>query len=181
MYPTPANTRDYLNGSIGKARFMTRLTVLLFFLLSTACDRSDRQEIDLSDAVLEVPSDGIGHYVYALSLPVAVSPGNNLDVQMEWRTVGPVDPTSRYAMEVILDGPDQNIYTVRENENTVGEYHLANWFSYDFLVPPDFRSGTYAVGVRLRDKDGNVIPLGYTDDLRMPLSGFYRLGQVLVE
>jgi hypothetical protein len=161
---------------------MTKLIILLLLLtVVTSCDRSDRQEIDLSNTVIEIPADGIGHYVYALSLPVVVFPGSDLDVQMEWRTVGPVDPIAHYAMEIIVDGPDQKIYTVRENENTVGEYHLANWLSYYFLIPTDFRSGTYTVGVRLRDQDGSVIPLGFTNDLRMEPAGFYRLGQVLVE
>ena len=162
-----------------------RIPPLLSLLLSFAlisCGPPNRQDLDLSDFVVEKPSDGIGHYVYAINLPASVAAGGRLDAQMEWRTVGSVDPNSRYAMDVVLDGPGRTEFTVPADANTVGELHLANWLSYNFDVPADLAPGSYQFGVRLRDerRDNGVVPLGYREDLRMGEDGFYRIATVEV-
>ena len=156
------------------------LLPLLALLIS--CSPNDRQEVDLSDQVVERPVDGVGHYIYALSLPTSVAAGEDLDVQMEWRTVGSVDPNARYTMEVILKGAKQKVYAIPSGANTVGELHLANWLSYDFAVPADFPAGPYELGVRLRDanRDSREVPLGYQDELKMG-DGFYRLAELNIE
>ena len=138
-----------------------------------------RQEIDLSDSVVEKPVDGVGHYVYALSVPERIESGKSFEVQMEWRTVGSVDPNARYTMDLILTGPDTKIYSLPSGANTVGELHLANWLSYPIPVPADFSAGTYDLGVRLRDenRDGQQVPLGFKPALEMQ-DGFYRLAKV---
>lgn len=161
---------------------MPRLVSLLLITVSLlfACSPTDRQDIDLSDQIVKAPVDGIGHYVYSLSLPVTVAPGEALKIQMEWRTVGPVDPTSRYAMEVVLEGPTRQVFSVPEHRNTIGEYHLANWLSYDFPLAADMQAGTYIVGVRIRNRQGTIVPLGYKQSLAMGDTGFYRLGQLEV-
>lgn len=135
--------------------------------------------IDLSEAVVEKPEDGVGHYVYALSLPYRVSPGEDLSIQMEWRTVGGVDPNARYTMDLILQGPSTKTYEVPSGANTVGELHLANWLSYDFEVPQDFPTGEYTIGVRLRDasRDLATVPLGFRAERAMD-DGFYRVATV---
>ncbi len=161
-----------------------KLVVLFlpFVLLLPACsDSANRQEIDLSDAVTENPADGVGHYVYAMNMPREVSPGEDLDVQMEWRTVGSVDPNARYTMDVRLIGPARKDFSIPSGANTVGELHLANWLSYDFAVPENFPAGDYVLAVRLRDsaRDFQEVPLGYRDE-RLVGDGFYRLGEFRV-
>ena len=156
--------------------------LLALFILFTSCaGSSNRQEIDLSDAVVRNPVDGVGHYVYAMSMPREVAPGDELDVQMEWRTVGSVDPNARYTMDVRLSGPAQKDFAIPAGANTVGELHLANWLSYDFEVPENFPAGEYVLAVRLRDsaRDFAQVPLGYRQELRME-DGFYRLGEFTV-
>ena len=152
------------------------LLLLLLGGILSCSDATNRQEIDLSDSVLTNPVDGVGHYVYALSLPREVAAGEDLDVQMEWRTVGGVDPNARYTMDVKLAGPAEKVFSIPSGANTVGELHLANWLSYDFAVPADFPVGDYTLAVRLRDsaRDFAEVPLGYRGDLRMS-DGFYRL------
>ena len=157
----------------------------IYFLLTLACLLSctdvERRSIDLSDQIDSQPSDGIGHYVYALSLPKSVAAGEDFGVQMEWRTAGSVDPNARYTMNAILSGPDRKVYTVPAGANTAGEVHLANWLSYDFTVPSDFTPGNYTFGIKLTDEvsDGGDIPLGYKAELRMA-DGFYRLADIEV-
>ncbi|MGB3798742.1 MAG: hypothetical protein WA952_02945 [Lewinella sp.] len=160
-------------------RTLPYLISLAFLLLS--CDNADRQTIDLSDQVTTEPVDGVGHYVYALTLPRSVAPGDKFEVQMEWRTVGSVDPNARYTMEAILTGPDTKIYSLPSGANTVGELHLANWLSYSFLVPENFTPGEYDFGVRLQDEvgDGGEVPLGFLPDLEIA-DGFYRLANITV-
>ena len=156
----------------------------LFLLLLTclfACSDADRRSIDLSDQVVSEPEDGVGHYVYALSLPAAVAAGDDFEVQMEWRTVGSVDPNARYTMNAILLGPDRKVYSVPAGANTVGEVHLANWLSYDFAVPADFTPGDYVFGIKLTDEvgDGGDVPLGFLPEMRMA-DGFFRLADIAV-
>ena len=160
---------------------LATLYFVLLFLYTSCADSSNRQEIDLSDSVVQNPVDGVGHYVYAMSMPREVAPGEQLDVQMEWRTVGSVDPNARYTMDVRLSGPAQKEFEVPAGANTVGELHLANWLSYDFEVPEDFPAGDYVLAVRLRDsaRDFAEVPLGYREELRMG-DGFYRLGEFTV-
>ena len=161
---------------------MLRYLLPLLLLAICACQpATPRQEIDLTDRVVTTPEDGIGHYVYALSLPERVAPGGTLDVQMDWRTVGPADGRRRYAMEVLLDGPARKDYTIRENENTVGEINLINWFNHDFAVPANFPAGEYTVAVRLLDATNNneTVPLGFEPELALG-DGFYRIATVAV-
>ena len=160
---------------------MFRSLILLGFCTLLACGRANQQEIDLSDYVIEEPVDGVGHYVYALNLPQEVRPGERFEAQMEWRTVGSVDPNARYTMEVILSGPAEKTYAIPSGANTVGELHLANWLSYPFRVPDDFAPGTYDFGVRLRDELGNrgAVPLGYRPELAME-DGYFRLARITV-
>lgn len=155
--------------------------LLLPFLFLSACGPTDRQDLDLSDFVIQDPADGVGHYVYAINLPESVPAGTTFEAQMEWRTVGSVDPNARYTMETILLGPDRKTYAIPSGANTVGELHLANWLSYRFAVPPDFAPGTYDFGVRLRDELGSAgtVPLGYRDELAME-DGYYRLATLKV-
>ncbi len=156
------------------------LLFLLPLALFTGCGIGDaRQEIDLSDSVVEQPVDGVGHYIYALSIPERIEAGKSFEVQMEWRTVGGVDPNARYTMDLILEGPESKIYSLPSGANTVGELHLANWLSYPIEVPEGFPSGTYELGVRLRNElsDGQEVPLGFKPELKMQ-DGFYRLASV---
>lgn len=159
---------------------------LLPLILLLACEDPNRQDIDLSDRVVERPSDGVGHYVYALSLPRTVAPGEEFEVQMEWRTVGSVDPNARYQMDVILKGEtDEKVYSIPAAANTVGELHLANWLSYEFEVPENFPAGEYTLGIRLRDalddsaQPDLFVPLGYRRELDMA-DGFSRLASLAV-
>ena len=135
----------------------------------------------MSDQVVAQPSDGIGHYVYALSLPTAVAAGEEFEVQMEWRTVGSVDPNARYTMNALLLGPDRKVYSVPAGANTAGEVHLANWLSYRFEVPSDFTPGDYTFGIKLTDEVGDrgEVPLGFKPELRMA-DGFFRLADLTV-
>ncbi len=157
----------------------TRFLLILLPLLSACTGSEGRQQIDLSDSVVERPVDGVGHYVYALSLPTQVAAGETFEVQMEWRTVGSVDPNARYTMDLLLSGPRTKVYSLPSGANTVGELHLANWLSYPIQVPEDFTSGTYALGVRLRNekREGQQVPLGFRSELEMP-DGFYRLAGI---
>ena len=161
--------------------FLRTLPLLLGLLLTACGGGANRQEIDLSDQVTDQPADGIGHYVYALSLPKTISPGETLEVLMDWRTVGPADGRKRYAMEVLLDGPDRKVYYVDENQSTVGEINLVNWLNYYFPVPEDFTAGEYTVGVRLLDVGNGdaVVPLGFSEELGMG-DGFYRVAALTV-
>ncbi|WP_157976278.1 hypothetical protein [Lewinella sp. IMCC34191] len=155
--------------------------LLSILLCLFSCGNEDRQNIDLSDQVVTKPVDGVGHYVYALTIPKTVAPGEKFDVQMEWRTVGSVDPNARYTMEAILTGPKAKVYSLPSGANTVGELHLANWLSYDFLVPEDFPAGEYAFGVRLLDEvgDGGDVPLGFVPEMEIT-DGYYRLANIAV-
>ncbi|THH41254.1 hypothetical protein [Neolewinella litorea] len=146
------------------------------------CDSGNRQDIDLSDSVVEQPVDGVGHYVYAINLPHTVSAGESFEAQMEWRTVGSVDPNARYTMDVVLEGPERKVWSIPSGANTVGELHLANWLSYNFDVPSEFPAGNYVFGVRLRNanRDFEEVPLGYQSQLEMG-DGFYRLAQIEVQ
>lgn len=159
-----------------------RLILLLFLGTLWSCYGAEgRQNIDLSDAVAERPVDGIGHYVYALSLPERVEAGRPMDIQMEWRTAGSVDPNARYVMDIRFSGPATKDYTVASSANTVGELHLNNWLSHRFVVPDDFPEGTYTVGVRLRDEKNNLatVPVGYRQERAME-DGFWRLADFAV-
>lgn len=160
---------------------MFRLLTFLTLLTLSACGPTNRQDIDLSGYVVEEPVDGVGHYVYALNVPERVSAGESFEAQMEWRTVGSVDPNARYTMEVILSGPSSTTYAIPSGANTVGELHLANWLSYPIQVPNDFAPGTYDFGVRLLDELGGrgSVPLGYRPELAME-DGFYRLARITV-
>ena len=160
---------------------MRYLSSILCCLLFLTCTTNDRQEIDLSDSVVSEPVDGVGHYVYAISLPREVAAGEKFDAQMEWRTVGSVDPNARYTLDAILTGPNSKVYSLPSGANTVGELHLANWLSYTFEVPADFEPGTYTFGVRLTDEvgDGGEVPLGFLPELRIG-DGFFRLGDIQV-
>ena len=153
----------------------------LCLLLAACAGEENLQWIDLSDAVVDRPVDGVGHYVYALTVPKRIAAGEDLEVQMEWRTVGSVDPNARYTMDVRLSGPAEKEFSIPAGANTVGELHLANWLSYDFAVPEDFPAGTYDLGVRLRDsnRDFAEVPLGYTDSLRLE-GGYFRLARFAV-
>ncbi|NJB85599.1 hypothetical protein GGR26_001344 [Lewinella marina] len=154
---------------------------LCVFLLPVACGPDNRQDIDLSDLVVEQPVDGVGHYVYAINLPQSVAAGESFDAQMEWRTVGGVDPNARYTMDVVLEGAERKEWSIPSGANTVGELHLANWLSYTFEVPASFPAGNYTFGVRLRDanRDLEEVPLGYLEELRMD-DGYFRLGEIEV-
>ena len=155
--------------------------LFVLLLLLTACSNGNRQEIDLSDRVVANPADGLGHYVYALSLPQQVAPGELLSVEMDWRTVGPADGRKRYALDVLLEGPARKVYPIRANENTVGEINLINWFGYSFPVPRDFPAGDYVLGVRLRDvaENDRVVTLGFDPELALA-DGFYRVAGLKV-
>lgn len=159
-----------------------RYFFFFMFLGLLSCYGSEgRQNIDLSDAVAERPVDGIGHYVYALSLPERVSAGQPMDIQMEWRTAGSVNPNARYVMDIRLTGPATKDYSVASSANTVGELHLNNWLSHRFRIPNDFPAGTYTVGVRLRDEKQSMatVPVGYQPDRAMT-DGFWRLASIEV-
>jgi hypothetical protein len=158
-------------------RTLLILAVFSFLLIGTGCGPGgERQDIDLSEEVVTTPADGVGHYVYALNLPVSRTPGSDLDVQMEWRTVGGVDPNARYTMDIRISGPASKTYSIPAGANTVGELHLSNWLNYDFTIPADFPTGTYELAVRLRDanRDLREVPLGYRDNRKLD-DGFYRL------
>lgn len=160
-------------------------TFILFFLLVflNACNSgTGRQEIDLTDQTTANPVDGVGHYVYALSLPHSIKAGKTLEIQMDWRTVGPADMRKRYDMEVRLNGPASKVFRVDQSMNTVGEANLINWINYYFPIPADFPTGTYQVEVRLLDetREDGVVPLGFRQDMALG-DGFYRVATVLVE
>ncbi len=158
---------------------LSHFPLILLPLLSACSRSSERQDIDLSDAVVVQPEDGVGHYVYALSIPAQITAGESFEVQMEWRTVGSVDPNARYTMDLLLSGPQTQVYSLPSGANTVGELHLANWLSYPIHVPEFFTPGVYTLGVRLRDekRDGQRVPLGFKPELILP-DGYYRLAQV---
>lgn len=157
------------------------LPLLLLSLLTTCNSNTPRQEIDLSEKTITNPSDGIGHYVYALSLPEATVAGETLEIQMDWRTVGPADWRKRYVMEVRLNGPASEVYKVDKALNTVGEANIINWINYFFPVPADFPAGTYDLEVRLLDetREDGVVPLGFREDLAVG-DGFYRVASLEV-
>lgn len=158
------------------------LPFLLLLLFAACTSGTGRQEIDLSDQVVKNPDDGIGHYVYALSLPEQIAPGETLEIQMDWRTVGPVDWRKRYAMDILLEGDtERKIYPIEAFQSTVGEGNLINWLNYYCPIPEDFVEGEYAVAVRLRDvqDEGQVVQLGFEPALGME-DGFYRLATVQV-
>lgn len=158
---------------------MRNLAPILLFL-ALACTAQNRQEIDLTDRVVEVPEDGLGHYVYALALPERVAPGGRMDVQMDWRTVGPADGRLRYILDLRLDGPDGKLYTVGPRLNTVGEINLVNWFTHYLDVPDYFAPGTYALDVRLRDPETREpLVLGFVPEMAVG-DGFYRVAEVTV-
>ena len=154
--------------------------IALGVMLGT-CGPANRQDIDLSDELIDDPVDGVGHYVYAINLSVTVAPGEKFEAQMEWRTVGSVDPNARYTMDIILKGPQEKVWSIPPGANTVGELHLANWLSYPFTIPENFSTGTYAFGVRLRDelKDGQQVGMAFKESRAMG-DGFYRLGDIEV-
>lgn len=156
----------------------------LLFLFLFACNSgTGRQEIDLTEQTTTNPADGIGHYVYALSLPESIEAGKTLEVQMDWRTVGPADMRKRYDMEVRLSGDaTSKVYLVNKSQNTVGEANLVNWINYYFPVPTDFPLGNYEVEVRLLDESrtGGVVPLGFREELATG-DGFYRVARILVK
>ena len=157
--------------------------VLLILLISlTACGPANRQEIDLSDQTIDKPADGIGHYVYALSMPQTIKPGETLEIQMDWRTVGPADGRKRYAMDVRLAGPQEIVFDVDPSVSTVGEINLVNWLNYYFKLPTDFTPGVYSVAVRLREGDSNdqIVQLGFDPSLAAG-EGFYRVGELTVQ
>lgn len=162
-------------------RHLRNFIPLLLSVCVLACTPNDRQQIDLSDSVVSEPIDGVGHYVYALTIPRDVEAGDKFEVQMEWRTVGSVDPNARYTMDAILTGPETKIYSIPSGANTVGELHLANWLSYTFPVPAEFPAGTYTFGVRLTDEvgDGGEVPLGFIPELEIR-DGFFRLAEIAV-
>ncbi len=165
---------------------MRPFTSLVFILLLCAlipfgiqgCGPAN-QNIDLSDQVDDHPADGIGHYVYALTLPTTVAAGKTLPLAMEWRTVGPVDPTSRYELDILLDGPARKVYQYLPSNNTIGEYHLSNWQTYRLDVPADFPAGTYAVAVAISQPDGTPVPLGFKQSLKYD-QDFYRIATIEV-
>lgn len=170
----------------GKVFLVRHLFVYLFLIALLGCHNAEYQEIDLSDRVLAEPADGVGHYVYAMSLPRQVVPGERFEAQMEWRTVGSVDPNARYLMDVVLRGESaEKIYDVPASANTVGELHISNWLSYRFDVPADFPPGPYAFGIRLRDAVNETVgeqlfvPLGYRPEFDMA-DGFSRLATLEV-
>lgn len=158
---------------------MRALTFLALVLVLCTCGPA-QHTVDLSDRIVEKPADGIGHYVYALTLPTTVAPGKTLPLAMEWRTVGPVDPTARYALTILLDGPDRRTYRYAPSNNTVGEYHLSNWQTYRLDIPETFAAGTYAVAVGIEDTEGIPVVLGF--EKTMVYEGrFYRVAEVVVE
>ena len=153
---------------------------LLLLLSLPTCGPPNRQDVDLSQAAVTSPEDGIGHYVYAFNAPETVRPGGQLDIQMEWRTVSSVDPQARYAMDVALLGNGrQQVWSVPPSANNVGELHINNWLGYFFDVPEDFPEGDYDLAVRVRNvqQDNAVLPLGYRDEYRLS-DGFYRIGTI---
>ena len=155
------------------------LLCLLSLLLCTCDSAQHMQEIDLSNQVVDVPADGLGHYVYQLSLPKTVRAGEELDIQMDWRTVGPADGRRRYTLDILLDGPAREVTTFGPRLNTVGEINLVNWLNHKANVPADFPTGTYTVAVRLRDPNLGDAPveLGFRPDLALS-DGFYRVATV---
>ncbi len=158
---------------------MLRLIIaLLAASLLLTCDRSALT--DLSEYAAKTPEDGIGHYVYALTAPETVAPGDKYNIAMEWRTVGPADPTASYGLDVRLKGPDTKVYNIAPSANTVGEYHLTNWLEYHLAVPQGFPPGDYTVSVRVIDGDQRSLPLGFKEELRED-DGYYRITSVRVE
>ena len=161
-----------------------RYLLPLFLLFLFACGSgTGRQEIDLSERTVAKPVDGVGHYVYALALPEAIAPGETLEIQMDWRTVGPADMRKRYELEMRLSGPAASkVYKVSKSLNTVGEANLVNWINYYFPLAGDFPAGRYAVEVRLLDEtraDGTV-PLGFVAEMAVG-DGFYKVAEINVE
>ncbi|NJC25497.1 hypothetical protein [Neolewinella antarctica] len=153
--------------------FLRSLVLLALFVSAFSCDKSEL--VDLSQYTVKKPADGIGHYVYALTMPPSIQRGEKLPLAMEWRTVGPAVPQAQqYDMEVRLSGPETKTYFVNSAANTIGEYHLTNWLQYDFVIPSDFPAGEYVVSVRIMDEDGAPQVLGYKDD-RLVGESFYRL------
>ena len=82
-------------------------------------------------------------------------------------------------MDVQLQGPNTKVYTVGASANTIGEYHLTNWLEHSFPIPVDFPTGEYTVAVRIRDENGILQPLGFTDERKLD-KGFYLLTSVTV-
>lgn len=166
---------------------MRPLTYLALILLlctpiifgTVACGPA-KQNIDLSDHVNDRPADGIGHYVYALTLPTSVAAGETLPLAMEWRTVGPVDPTARYGLDILLDGPARKVFHYLPSNNTIGEYHLSNWQTYRLDVPVDFPEGSYAVAVAINQPNGTPVPLGFDRSLKFE-QDFYRIATIKVD
>lgn len=162
------------------------MRMFLFFLLLiffNACNSgTGRQEIDLTDQTSDNPVDGVGHYVYALSLPQSIKAGNTLEIQMDWRTIGPADVRKRYDMEVRLTGPTSKLFQVDNYLNTVGEANLINWINYYFPLPADFPTGTYHVEVRLLDetREDGIVPLAFREEMAAG-DGFYQVATVMVE
>lgn len=157
-------------------------TLLLFGLLAVGCEpATEMQDIDLSDQVSDRNADGIGHYVYSLSLPRRVAAGETLEVQMEWRTRGPVEPTALYDLDVLLSGPATHRKVFRAQENNVGEIHPDNWFNYRIPLPETLPAGDYTLSVRVRDTKLNdrVLELGYREAL-LAGDGYYRLAELEV-
>lgn len=160
-------------------------TLLPYFLLLllTACNSgTGRQEIDLTESTISNPTDGVGHYVYALSLPESIAAGETLEIQMDWRTVGPADMRKRYDLELRLNGPASKVYRVDKSLNTIGEANLVNWINYFFPIPADFPAGSYSVEVRLVDeaRAGGFVPLGFKIDMKNG-DGFWRVAKIRID
>lgn len=159
---------------------MRTLTFLALILTLCTCGRAPQETINLSDRIVGQPTDGIGHYVYALTLPATIAPGETLPLAMEWRTVGPVDPTARYALDILLDGPERKVFSYAPSNNTVGEYHLTNWQTYRLKIPTDFTAGEYTVAVGIKDTNGEPVILGFKNDMIYE-EHFYEVAEVTVE
>ncbi|TXF89625.1 hypothetical protein FUA23_09230 [Neolewinella aurantiaca] len=159
------------------------LSFLLLLSLLSACNSgTGRQEIDLTERTIANPADGVGHYVYALSLPESIAAGETLEIQMDWRTVGPADMRKRYDLEMRLNGPSTKIYRVDKSLNTVGEANLVNWINYFFDVPANFPAGSYSVEVRLLDETRveGFVSLGFQQDMAAG-DGFWRVAEIEIE
>lgn len=159
---------------------MRTLTFLALIFTLCTCGRAPQETINLSDRIVEQPADGIGHYVFALTLPGTVAPGESLPLAMEWRTVGPVDATARYALNILLDGPERKVYRYAPSNNTVGEYHLSNWQTYRLAIPEGFAAGKYAVAVSIENSNDKPVALGFEKDMIYEGS-FYLIAEVTVE
>jgi len=162
---------------------MKLLPLISLLLILTACNSgTGRQEIDLTDRTISNPTDGVGHYVYALSLPESIAAGETLEIQMDWRTVGPADMRKRYDLELRLNGPASKVYRVDKSLSTVGEANLVNWINYFFDIPADFPAGSYDVEVRLVDETraGGFVPLGFHEKMAVG-DGFWRVANLTVE